>query len=94
MLTISRKSQEICDAVICECNLGATLLPIRTGNTVEDSYAAMTVTHRRFLKQLQKTIIGIDPTAFVQITEVASVHGRGFTLERYVRNDRKAVKSE
>ncbi len=92
VLTISQKSQEICDAILIECNLGATLIPIKTGYTGEESYAVMSVTHRRFLKQLQNTIISIDPTAFMQITEVASVHGRGFTLERYMRDDREEQK--
>ncbi|MCQ2509921.1 MAG: YitT family protein [Lachnospiraceae bacterium] len=88
VFTISKKSKEICDAVLHECNLGATLIPITTGYTGEESYAVMTVTHRRFLNQLEKTIIGIDPMAFMQITEIASVHGRGFTLERFSKDER------
>ncbi|MDO4491551.1 MAG: YitT family protein [Lachnospiraceae bacterium] len=87
VFTISKKSQEICNAVTHELNLGATLIPVKTGFVGEDSMAVMTVTHRRFLKQLEKTIIGIDPMAFMQITEVASVHGRGFTLDRMYLED-------
>ena len=82
VLTISQDSRSICDAILHDCNMGATLINIETGYNGQPQTAVMTVTHKRCLSQLQNTITGIDPAAFIQITNIASVHGRGFTLER------------
>ena len=48
----------------------------------EQKKAVMTVLGKRRLKELQNTGLGIDPEAFVQIIDIATVQGRGFTLAR------------
>ena len=82
VLTISGKYAEIRDAILHNCDMGATLVNIETGFEHRKQNAVMTVTHRRGLNQLQQQILAIDPSAFIQITDIAAVHGRGFTIGR------------
>lgn len=88
---ISDSYAEIGKTILHELELGSTYVLIESGFFGEQKKAVMTVLAKRRLKELQNTIQKIDPEAFVQVTTISTVQGRGFTLPRLYQ---EAVKSE
>ena len=82
VLAISKESSKIRETILDKCDLGATMLMIETGYNQTAQKAVMTVTRKHQLRQLENAIMAIDPSAFIQVTEIAAAYGRGFTLAR------------
>ena len=59
---------------------GVTLLYIEGGHTGQPSKAVLTVVSPRELARLNSLVTEVDENAFMIISQVGEVHGRGFTL--------------
>ncbi len=91
-LIISDKYKAIGEHILHELDLGSTYFMIEGGLSGEQKKAVMTVLNKRRLRALQTTVQEIDASAFVQVTNIATVSGRGFTLARhYQETEKKSV---
>ena len=82
MVVVSDHYEEIRQAVLHQLDAGATLLAVEKGYTGQESKILLTVVPYRKLPALRARISGIDPTAFVIVSHVDEVNGKGFTLAR------------
>lgn len=94
VMIISNLYQQIGTAILHELDLGSTYILIEGGMSGEQKKAVMTVLNKRHLKALQLTVQKIDPMAFMQVTNVATVSGRGFTLARHYQLEKNAKDAE
>lgn len=83
MFIISEKTDLIREKIISEEDAGVTLFEIEKGYTHKKGQCIMCVIPRRKLYSMNDMITGIDPQAFVTISEVNEVRGKGFSLSRY-----------
>ncbi|MBQ7360423.1 MAG: YitT family protein [Lachnospiraceae bacterium] len=87
---ISKKYEEINQAIQTQLDRGSTLFDIEGGYLRNESLAVMTVLEDRELPKLNALVKSIDPKAFLIINQVTEVRGRGFTMEKkYVSEDKK-----
>lgn len=82
---VSEKYDEIRVALLNKLEAGVTMNMIKTGLAGQELQGVLCVIPSRKLYAANEMIQRIDPTAFVTITKIKEVHGRGFTLERHVR---------
>lgn len=82
VFVISDYFEEIRKELLTDMDLGVTLVHIETGYMGEEQRAVLCVTSARKLYGVNHAIQTIDPKAFISITNVSEVRGRGFTLER------------
>lgn len=81
MKIISQKQEEIRKAIIEKVDRGVTVLYGETGYLHEPLHMLVSVMSRREVAKLRKIIDEIDDCAFIMISEVSEVRGRGFTIE-------------
>lgn len=87
---ISKKYEEINQAIQTQLDRGSTLFDIEGGYLRNESLAVMTVLEDRELPKLNALVKSIDPKAFLIINQVTEVRGRGFTMEKkYVSEEKK-----
>ncbi len=79
---ISKKQQEICDIVMNTIDRGVTLLHSKSGYYKTEQEVVLTVVSKREYIRLIKTIQKVDPSAFIIVSEVNEVKGRGFTIAK------------
>lgn len=82
---VSEKYDEIRVALLNKLEAGVTMNMIKTGLAGQELQGVLCVIPSRKLYAANEMIQRIDPTAFVTITKIKEVHGRGFTLERHVK---------
>ena len=82
LYVISRNYEEIRKALISDLNLGVTMSNIETGLLENDQKAVLCVIPSRKLFDTTEKIQSIDPEAFITITKIKEVRGRGFTKAR------------
>ncbi len=85
LFIISKKYEEIRQELLNDMDLGVTLVHIETGYLGREQKAIMCITTARKLYAANQMIQNIDPKAFISITNISEVRGRGFTLERKYR---------
>ena len=78
----SEASEEIREALLNEVQVGATLFHVETGRLKKQEMAVLSVIPERKLYPATEKIRFIDPAAFITISKINEVRGRGFTLER------------
>ncbi len=88
VMVYSQHYEQILQYVDTTLKRGTTLFRMQGGYRREDSFALQTVISGRELFQLKEEILRIDPTAFVTVSEVSEVSGKGFTLDSDVPGDR------
>ncbi len=88
---ISEKYKEIREMILGELQLGVTVLYGQTGFLQEKCHMLLTVVNNRGLVRLKNAVQKVDPNAFLMISVVSEVHGRGYTSERIYldKNERK-----
>ncbi len=86
IFAVSQHYDEIRRRILTELEAGATMVQIETGALQQQQKGVLCVIPRRKLYAATELIQGIDPAAFITITQVKEVRGRGFTLERNVRD--------
>ncbi len=75
---ISNHYLEIRDMILTKISRGVTLLYGQTGYLKEDCHMLLTIISHRQLVQLKSEVQKIDPEAFMTISIVSEVRGRGF----------------
>lgn len=70
------------EAILNELDAGATLILTEKGYTSESSKLVMSIIPYRKLPEIKSKIHDIDPLAFVIVSKVDEVGGKGFTLDR------------
>ena len=68
--------------ILTELEAGVTMTMIETGALAKEQKAILCVIPTRKLHDATKLICATDPNAFITITKIKEVRGRGFTLER------------
>lgn len=88
---ISNSTKEVRDAVLTELHRGVTLLSGKRGLSGESCDVVLTVVSSRQLARAKKTILAVDPDAFMIISKVGEVNGNGFSFSK---GDKKLDKSD
>ena len=83
---ISPKYEEITHMILRKFDRGSTLYRTEGGFSRKESYAVQTIIGKRELFRLREEILLIDDKAFIVISQVSEVNGRGFTLEKIAGN--------
>jgi len=76
---ISNRSKEIKEAIISEIDRGVTLLHGSSGYLGNELEIILSVVSNRELSKVEKLVHKIDEDAFVMISRVTEVRGRGFS---------------
>ena len=82
LFIISEKYEEIKLRLLKELRAGVTMSYIQTGFKGEDAQGIICVIHPRKLYMANEIVRSIDPEAFITVTKIKEVTGRGFTAER------------
>ena len=83
LYVVSEQYEKIKNRFLRELQAGVTLSHIQTGVLEKEQKAVMCIIPSRKLYQANEIISETDPDAFITITKIKEVHGRGFTAERY-----------
>lgn len=85
---ISKKIEEIRQAVLMDIDRGVTMLKSETGYMGEETEMLLTVVSMRELAKTEKLIHEVDMDAFVIMNRVSEVSGHGFsTKKRYLEKE-------
>ena len=79
---ISEKSDEIKRAILKDIDRGVTIITGRTGYLGKDTELLLSVVSSREVSRTCRWIRKIDPNAFLIISRVPEVRGKGFTEEK------------
>ncbi|TQQ83914.1 YitT family protein [Peptacetobacter hominis] len=79
---VSKEYEKINNMVITELDRGTTLIKAETGYLKNEYPMVLTVVSNRELAALNQKVLDIDSNAFMIISKVNEVHGRGFTLKK------------
>lgn len=82
LFIISKHYQEIKRGLLADMEVGATLVRIETGVLEREESAVLCILPNRKLYDVNRMIHEIDAKAFITISQINEVKGRGFTLER------------
>ena len=77
---ISAKTAEVRAAILTELHRGITLLTARRGLSGEECEVVLTVVSNRQLARAKKTILAVDPDAFMIVSKAGEVNGNGFSF--------------
>lgn len=78
---VSKKYREIREMIISDMNRGVTELFGQTGYLKEKCHVLLTIVSNRELVRLKDKVHAIDPEAFLTVSTISEVRGRGFTSE-------------
>lgn len=78
LFILSKKFAEIADAITNEMHRGVTVLDGKGWYTKENTEVLMVITRKADLNILLKYIKSIDPNAFLSVSSVTGVYGKGF----------------
>lgn len=81
---ISKKYKEIREMILNKLNRGVTMLSAKTGFLQDKCYVLLTVVSNRDVVKLKNEIHAIDPEAFLMVSEISEVAGRGFSTDKIV----------
>ena len=82
VMIISRHYQEIRDMLLQKLDLGATMYHTETCYLQKDEMAVCCVISSRKLHAVTDMVQEVDKKAFLSVTQINEVRGRGFTLDR------------
>ena len=85
IFVISQSYEAIRRALLTALEAGVTMMQVETGHLGQQQMGVLCVIPHRKLYAATELIQTIDPAAFITVTQVKEVRGRGFTLERAVR---------
>ncbi len=84
---ISSQYEEINRMILMKFDRGSTLYRTEGGFSRMASYAVQTIIGKRELFRMREEVLNIDSSAFIVISQVSEVNGRGFTLEKIARGE-------
>ena len=82
LFIITEKYEEVKEKVLKEMDAGVTLVHIETGYGAKQQKGVLCVIPNRKLYSINQVVQMIDSQAFITITQINEVRGRGFTIER------------
>lgn len=82
LFIITEKYEEVKEKVLKEIDAGVTMVHIETGYGAKQQKGVLCVIPNRKLYSVNQMVQMIDPQAFITITQINEVRGRGFTIER------------
>lgn len=82
LFIVSKEYNKIRDILLHELNLGVTLISMETAMTKTPQMAVLCVTSNRKVYSVNAIIQNIDPNAFITISTIKEVKGRGFSFSR------------
>ena len=77
-LIFTKKYEEMADAIAFDMKRGVTVMPAKGWFSKEDTYVVMVVTRKNDLNLLLRYVKSIDPDAFLSVSSVMGVYGKGF----------------
>lgn len=78
LFILSPKYQEIADLITNELHRGVTVLDGKGWYTKQNTEVLMVITRRTDVSILLRMIKSVDPNAFLSVTSVTGVYGKGF----------------
>ena len=84
LFIITEKYEEVKEKVLKEIDAGVTMVHIETGYGAKQQKGVLCVIPNRKLYSINQTVQMVDPKAFITITQINEVRGRGFTIEREI----------
>ena len=82
IFVVSEKYEAIRTMLLNEIEAGVTMTMIETGRLEKEQKGVLCVIPQRKLYSATQRIQSIDPLAFITITQINEVRGRGFTVAR------------
>ena len=89
LFILSKKAEEIADAITSDFHRGVTLLNGMGWYTKEPSKVLLVITRKTELNLMLRYIKAIDPNAFLSVSSVAGVYGKGFDV---IKSEAKVMK--
>ena len=87
---VSEHYEKLRDALLFDLEAGVTLSIIETGLLGKNSKEILCVIPPRKLYQATEMLLTLDPDAFITVTKINEVRGKGFTSEReYLKPERR-----
>lgn len=92
VLILSKKHEAIADMVIHQMNRGATVLDGRGWYTKQPMEVVMVLMRKSDLNELLRNVKSIDPDAFMSVSLVTGVYGKGFdSVKLKAKNKEKSA---
>ena len=88
-LIFTKKHQEMADAIAFDMKRGVTVVPAKGWYSKDDGYVLMVVTRKTDLNLLLRYVKSIDPDAFLSVSNVMGVYGKGFDAIKVKTNTTK-----
>lgn len=86
----TKKYKEMADAIAFDMARDVTVIPAKGWFSKEDSNIVMVVTRKSDLNLLLRYVKTIDPDAFLSVSSVMGVYGKGFdSIKVKTKNDKK-----
>ena len=82
VMIVSKEYEQINDMIIHELDRGTTMLKSISGYMKNEYPVIMTVISNRELPKLNHLVLNIDEHAFMVVSKVNEVKGRGFTFKK------------
>lgn len=79
-LIFSSRNDEIAEHLL-ELNRGVTLLHGRTGLLRQECEVVLCVVPLRWMNEVKRAALSVDPSAFITVSAVRDVSGRGYTIK-------------
>lgn len=79
---ISKKREEIREAILNKMDRGVTMLDAEGGFQGEQTQMILSIISNRELVKLEKCVREIDPCSFMIVSRVSEVMGRGFSMKK------------
>lgn len=79
---ISPKFEKIAEEILSEMDRGVTLLNARGGYLKNEHSVVLSVVSNRELPKIEKLVRALDPDAFMVVSRVSEVWGRGFSTKK------------
>ncbi len=82
LFIISEEYEHIREKMLKELDAGVTMVHVETGYGQENQKGVLCIIPNRKLYSVKELVQAIDPKAFITITQINEVRGRGFSMER------------
>jgi uncharacterized membrane-anchored protein YitT (DUF2179 family) len=77
------------DAIAFDMKRGVTVMPAKGWYSKDETYVLMVVTRKNDLNLLLRYVKSIDPDAFLSVSSVMGVYGKGFDTIKLKSRDNK-----
>ena len=82
LFIISEEYEHIREKMLKGLDAGVTMVHVETGYGQENQKGVLCIIPNRKLYSVKELVQSIDPKAFITITQINEVRGRGFSMER------------